>query len=156
MKRQTGAGAIASLILACVFGATLLLSIATGAGVYRRVEARVEQGIAQRVGLTYIAAKIHGFDSSGAVRAGTFGGVDALYLTEELDGSSYDTILYVYDGHLRELLCESGSEMAPEDGEIITDAQNLSVSASDGLLHLTYLDMYGRSETTDIFLRSGE
>ena len=156
MRRQTGAGAIASLMLACVFGATMLLSIATGAGVYRRVVDRVEQGSAQRVGLTYISAKIHSYDGVNAVRAGSFGGVDAVYLTEELDGVAYDTILYVYDGYLRELLCEQGSELTPGDGEVITEAQGFTASVSDGLLRLSFTDSYGRTEQTDIFLRSGE
>ena len=57
-RRQTGAGTIAALALTCVFGATLLLSLAAGAGVYRRVADRVERSAGDRVGLTYITAKI--------------------------------------------------------------------------------------------------
>ena len=69
MRRQTGAGAIAALILTCVFGATLLLSLIAGAGVYRRVAERTEQGANTRVGLTYLTAKIHGYDSADTGRA---------------------------------------------------------------------------------------
>lgn len=32
MRRQSGAGALAALMLTCVFGVTLLLSLAAGAG----------------------------------------------------------------------------------------------------------------------------
>ena len=63
-RRQTGAGTIAALALTCVFGATLLLSLAAGAGVYRRVADRVEQSAGDRVGLTYITAKIHSYDET--------------------------------------------------------------------------------------------
>ena len=34
MRRQSSAGTLASLMLTCVFGATLLLSLVVGAGVY--------------------------------------------------------------------------------------------------------------------------
>ena len=155
MRRQTGAGAIASLILACVFGATLLLSLAAGAGVYRNVAARTEQGANTRVGLTYLTSKIHGRDSLGAVSAGTFGGSDAIYLLQDMDGLVYETILYVYGGQLRELLCEQGWELEPEDGEIIAEARSLTVTEpEDGLLRLVYTDGGGTTQTADIFVRS--
>ena len=155
MRRQTGAGAIASLILTCVFGATLLLSLIAGAGVYRRVADRTEAGANTRVGLTYLTAKIHGYDSADAVYAGTFGGADAVYLLQDMDGLTYETILYVYDGQLRELLCEQGWEMEPEDGETITEARSLTVEEpADGLLRLTFTDGGGTTQQADIFVRS--
>ena len=155
MRRQTGAGAIAALILTCVFGATLLLSLAAGAGVYRRVAERTEAGANTRVGLTYLTAKIHGYDSADAVCAGTFGGVDAVYLLQDMDGLTYETILYVYDGQLRELLCEQGWELEPEDGETIAEAQSLTVTEPEsGLLRLTFTDGGGTTQSADIFVRS--
>ena len=36
MRKQSSAGTLAALMLTCVFGATLLLSLAAGAGVYHR------------------------------------------------------------------------------------------------------------------------
>ena len=155
MRRQTGAGAIAALILTCVFGATLLLSLIAGAGVYRRVAERTEQGANTRVGLTYLTAKIHGYDSADTVYAGTFGGADAVYLLQDVDGLVYETILYVYDGWLRELLCEQGWEPEPEGGETIAEAQRLTVEEpTDGLLRLTFTDGGGTTRQADIFIRS--
>lgn len=153
MRRQSGAGAIASLILTCVFGATLLLSLATGAGVYRQVAERSESGANTRLGLTYLSTKIHSHDSRGAVSAGRFGDVDAVYLAEE--GGAYETVLYVYDGQLRELLRERGAALMPGDGESITAAQGLTVTEPmKGLLRLRFTDAAGVTETADIYLRS--
>ena len=155
MRRQTGAGAIASLILTCVFGATLLLSLAAGAGVYRRVESRVERGANQRVGITYITAKIQDHDAAGSVYAGEFGGADALYFLEDMDGVGYETILYVHNGYLMELFCEQGWELEPEDGQTITEAQGLSVEETgEGLLRLRYTDASGTTESASVWLRS--
>ena len=153
--RSSAAGTIAALTLTCVFGATMLLSLATGAGIYRNVAERVESASGRRVGLTYITAKIHGYDRQGRVVAGNFGGQDAVFLLQEIDGRIYETILYVYEGQLMEVLCEQGWELEPRDGMSITAAGALEVSEPEpGLLRLSYTGADGRTETADIFLRS--
>ena len=89
------------------------------------------------------------------VHAGTFGGADAVYLLEDIDGTIYETILYVYDGHLRELLCEQGWELLPGDGEVISEARELTVEEpAAGLLRLSFTDGSGVEETADIYIRS--
>lgn len=155
MKRSTGAGTIAALTLACVFGVTMLLSLATGAGIYQRVADRVERSARQRVGLAYITAKVHAYDRTGGVRAGRFGEVDAVFLTEELEGVAYETALYVHEGWMKEAMYEQGWTMSPEDGTAITEAQSLTAEMGDGLLKLTYIDPDGRTETAKLMIRSG-
>ncbi len=146
---------IAALLLTCVFGVTLLMVLSTGAAVYRGVQSRVEESGNRRVGLTYITAKIHGGDRKNGVSAASFEGVDAVRLTEEIDGISYETWLYVYDGWLRELFCEPSSGLLPEDGETITEAEALTVREESGLLTLTYVDGAGTEETARVWVRSG-
>ena len=154
-KRGGGAGTVAALALTCVLAVTLLLSLAAGAAVYRAVAVRVEESGQRRVGLAYIAAKVRGFDQAGAVRAGTFGGQDALYLFQELDGLTYETILYVYDGYLMELFCEAGWELAPEDGQRIAPARALTVEAvGGGLLRLGYTGADGGEDSALLAVRS--
>ena len=156
MKRKTGAGTIAALILTLVFGATLLISLATGATVYRHVADRVEEGSRQRVGLTYVTAKIRGADEAGMVSVGKFGDVDAVYLYSDEGGDLYETVIYVYGGKLMELYCEEDAGFTPADGDAITEAQKMTVSSPrDGLIRLTYTDSEGITETADVFLRSG-
>ena len=153
--RRAGGGMIAALLLVCVFGVTLLMTLSSGASVYRRVERRVEASGNRRVGLTNITAKIHGGDRARGVSAAELEGVPAVRLTEEIDGFVYETWLYVYDGWLRELFCEPDSGLLPEDGESITEAQSLAVTEWDGLLTLTYVDGAGMEETALVFVRSG-
>lgn len=155
MKRSASAGTIAALTLACVFGVTLLLSLAAGAGVYRRVADRVEQSAQQRVGLTYITAKLHAYDTVGGIRTGKFGDVDAVFLDQELDGIVYETALYVHEGWMKEVLYEQGWTMSPEDGMTITEAQSLTVKEENGLLTLLYVGPDGRTETARLMIRSG-
>ena len=157
MRRQSSAGTLAALMLTCVFGATLLLSLAAGAGVYRRVEDRVEESSRTRVSLSYVAAKIHGCDQAEMVEAGSFGEGGAVFLYEEIGGSVYETILYVYGGNLMEMLCEKGGEMPPEFGEVVCPAQALSVTQPrEGLLRLSLTGSDGQVRSADVYIRSEE
>lgn len=155
MRRQSGAGALAALALTCVFGATLLLSLAAGAGVYRRVADRVEQSAADRVSLSYVTAKIHGSDAAGLVETGRYGDGDAVFLYQDYDGITYETILYVYEGHLMEMLCEKGWEQGAEFGETVSEALALEIAQpAPGLLRLTLTGTGGGVQTADVFVRS--
>lgn len=155
MRRQSGAGTLAALALTCVFGATLLLSLAAGASVYRRVADRVERSAADRVSISYITAKLHASDAAGKIEARPYGDGDGLFLYQDYDGVTYETILYVYDGYLMEMLCEKGWEMEPEFGELVTEAQALTVSRPEsGLLRLTLTGPDGGVQTADVFVRS--
>ena len=161
MKRGSAAGTVATLALTCVFGVTLLMGIFAGAAVYQRVGDRVDQSAGERVGLTYITAKLHGFDGTvpggrSAVRVGEMGGQDAVYLLENVDGINYETILYVYDGQLREMLCLQGGEQDPAFGEVIGPARSLTVETPrEGLLRLAYTGQDGETRSADVWLRSG-
>ena len=155
MRKQSSAGTLAALMLTCVFGATLLLSLATGAGVYRRVESRVEESSQARVSLSYITARIHAYDQAGMVETGSYGDGGAVFLYQEIDGALYETILYVYDGNLMEMLCEKDQEMGPEFGETVSPAQDLTVEEPrEGLLRLALTEPDGQTRTADVHVRS--
>lgn len=153
MKRS-GSGMIAALILACLFATTMLLTLVMGARVYRSVQQRVEDSAAQRVGLSYITAKIHANDHANGVSVQPFGGVDAVVLGQEYDGESYVTALYVYDGQLMELFCSNLEDFSPAEGTPIIDAQQMTAQAADGGLELWYTDASGRTQNAYINLRS--
>ena len=155
MRKQSSAGTLASLMLTCVFGATLLLSLAAGAGIYRRVEGRVEESAQARVSLSYIAARLHAYDQTGMIETGSFGAGGAVFLYEEIDGFIYETILYVYDGNLMEMLCEKGREMPPEFGEPVSPAQTLTViELKKGLLWLSLTEADGQKRSASVYIRS--
>ena len=155
MTRQSSAGTLAALMLTCVFGATMLLSLVTGAGVYRRVENRVEQNAQSRVGLNYVIAKVHAYDEVGMIKTGSFGDSGAVFLYEEMEGKLYQTILYVRDGELMEMFCDETGKLAPEFGEPICAARDLTAAElRDGLLRLTLTGTDGTAKSADIYVRS--
>lgn len=89
------------------------------------------------------------------MEAGSFGDGGALFLYEEIEGSIYETVLYVYDGYLMEILREKGSEQDPEFGEMVCPAQMLEVSEQQpGLLWLTLTGPDGGIQTAGVYVRS--
>ena len=155
MRRQSAAGTMAALMLTCVFGATLLLSLAAGASVYRRVADRVEENSQSRVSLSYVTARLHDFDERGMVEAGVYGDGGAVFLYQDFDGVSYETILYIYDGYLMEMLCEKGWELDAEFGSPVCPAQALEVSEpAPGLLRLALTGPDGAVQTASVYVRS--
>lgn len=153
MKRG-GGSMIAALILTCLFAVTMLLTLVMGAKVYRGVQQRVEDSAAQRVGLSYITAKIHAGDHADGVSIQTFGGVDAVVLAQEYGGERYVTALYVYDGQLMELFCSNLNDFSPDEGTPIIEARQMTAQAADGGLELAYTDASGRTQQAYINLRS--
>ena len=153
MRRTSGIGAAAAVFAACIFGAALLLSLVTGAGVYRQVEARAERSAVRRVGLSYLAAKVHAHDAAWAIRVGQFGDGDALFLTEGDTG--YETVVYVRDGFLMELFRVRDAALEPETGQRIADMRALYIETEGALLRLRVTDASGAEETAEIYVRSG-
>ena len=143
------------LIAACIFAVTMLAGMVLGAGVYRQVQRRAEDSALRRLGLSYLTAKVHGCDRAGAVRLGSFGDGDAVFLLREAGGASYETALYTYDGALMEAVYPAGEPVPPQAGQPITEMAGLTARREDGLLVLDLTDPQGRRETARIYLRSG-
>ena len=109
----------------------------------------------RRTALSYLVNQIRQADGTGRVAVGTFGGSDALALTEHLDGTEYVTILYCLDGQLRELYTEAGSGLLPEDGIPVLELQSLTLSSEGGLLTLTVTAPNGERATVSLSPRCG-
>ena len=55
-------------------------------------------------------------------------------IREEIDGISYVTRVYFYEGFLRELFSAESAALAPGDGEKIMPAESLDFQIDDDLL----------------------
>lgn len=160
------------LALFGVFAGCVLAVLLTGAGSYRRLVARDAAAFSRRTAVQYIAAKVRQADAaapdgrcgvfvgafaagepSGGVSAGTG---DTLFLEETVDGASYYTRIYYYDGYIRELYTAASAAAAPEDGEKVLDARALAFTLKDGLLSVTAAEESGGTAALSLELRSGE
>lgn len=144
------------LLMFGVLAACVLSVLLTGADAYRRLTERDAASYDRRTAVQYVATKVRQADRAGAVAVEDFGGVQALVLSEELEGETYLTRVYCYEGCLRELFSAESAELAPEDGEKLLETETASFVLADGLLTVQLESREGDRETLLLSLRSGE
>lgn len=155
MKKNNMTGVLVLLIFA-VFMVSLLLILMNGADLVQRITDRDQKSYNQRTVTQYLTTRVHQADREGAVSVRTSGQMDVLSLTEEIDGTNYETSIYCHDGYLREMFCEAGVALPPEFGEKILPVQAFRVLLDDQLLHITFEMTDGTEQTVLLHLRSGK
>lgn len=144
--RSTLVLALCALFLLLAMGLTLLAS-----GVYRNTAADADRHFTQRTALSYLVNQVRRGDTEGGVSAGTFGGADALFLRE----GGYVTVLYVWDGQLRELYMEDWLGLMPEDGVAVMPLASLSLERQEDSLVFTVSDEDGAAWSAAVRPRCG-
>lgn len=156
-----------------IMAVCVLMVLLTGAQSYRTQAERGQESWESRTCLQYAAAKVRHGDEAGGIGLGSLdmaleeppaadenGDVwrDALVLFETWDGEVYSTIVYCYDGYVRELFTAEGMEdFDPEFGEPVMEADSLSFALNDeGLLKIKATDAGGNANMMALSLRSGE
>ena len=139
MDREHSGLRSAAVLTLCGLFAVLAVGLALlSSGVYRTAAGASDENDTRRTALSYLINQVRRADRTGGVAVGTFGGGDALALTETVEGTDYVTILYCLDGQLMELYAESGSGLGPADGLAVlaleTDGAiiTFTVTAPDG------------------------
>ena len=66
-----------------------------------------------------------------------FDGCQALTVYERIDGATYVTYVYCYDGYLRELYCAENARLQKDAGEKIMPAESIRFSVAGDLLTAT-------------------
>lgn len=130
-----------ALLLFGIFAVCLLAVLLTGAGAYRRLNARNEETYARRTCMQYVANRVHQAPRPSDVIIEPFGSGDALAITDQ-DGCV--TKVYFYDGYLMELYSEASFGLSPQDGEKIMEIGSLGLVLEDGMLEVTVTDGAGK------------
>ena len=145
---------IALLLLFSVFALCLLLLLLTGAEIYRDINSMAEQAHTRRTADRYISTRVRQADSSEQLSIGSFDGCQALCISEDIDGQSYLTRIYCFDGGIRELFSEADSPVKASDGERLIPAESMSFSLDGNRLYVQ-LSQDGCSRSIELMLRSG-
>ena len=144
------------LLLFGVFAVCILSVLLTGADVYQRLTVRDQKSYDERTAAQYLAMRVRQADRLGDVSIRCFEGQDAMVFTEVIDGSSYETLVYCFDGYLRELFVAAGGGFLPEDGEKVLAAQELSLRQEGQLLDVELTSSSGEVQVLKLYLRSRE
>lgn len=137
MRRTHIVDVVFTLVLFCVFVASVLMVLLSGAGVYRGIAETMEKSYEERTCLQYIEAKLRHFSGEGNIALTDFGDSSALMLSQEIEGTVYSTYIYYHDGVIKELFAESSLEFSPQDGLDIIRAQGISFDwVSENLIRI--------------------
>ena len=154
-QKQLKMGSLLALMVFGVFAACLLFLLLTGADVYQKMRQRDTATYESRTAVQYMTTRVRQADRAESITAEMFDGLDALVLLEEIEGETYKTKLYCYDGWLTELYAAACSDLSPADGEKILELKGLELSLQDGFLQAKLTLPDGREEELSLQLRSG-
>jgi hypothetical protein len=149
------------LTLAGIFAASILMVLMLGVGVYGNLQKTAEMQFNDRISFSYVATKIRAHDSANAIRVGEFAGASALFLDDDFYDEEFTTIIYTYDGWLKEIFTDKESTLDEDSwllgsaGMPLLEVSYLSFEMkTPALLVITYLDGNGDKQQMFLNLRS--
>ncbi|NCC67511.1 MAG: DUF4860 domain-containing protein [Clostridia bacterium] len=148
--------AVFVLSLFCVFAAAILLTLLLGVRSHSAMKTSADRAYYSRTAISYITEKLRHGDAENSVEISRFSDDSSLVLREYFNGTEYTTTIYLCDGQVRELFCESGLDLPPEAGSAIIEGQALSFEkVGESLVKVSYTDPQGAVTQAYVCLRSG-
>ena len=142
VKQGKSIDTIFVLIVFSIFAFSVLMVLMLGASIYRNINDISREGESERTVLSYIRTKTKNFDDADSIYISTFNNVPALYITEKIGDTNYNTIIYGYNGWLYELFSEESLSFAPADGVKIIQVEDLHFRDADhGLIEIATKQM---------------
>lgn len=135
-RRRQGIPTLAALLLLTIYGVTVLGVLLAGAQAYSRLTRRDSHAYDERTALQYVAARVHQAPAPDRISVVDFGGVDALAVTQTVEGQDYLTRVYCWDGWLMELFCAADGQFEPRDGERLLPVESLEFEVQGELLRV--------------------
>ena len=126
-----------ALLLYSMFAVLSLLIVLLGSQVYRRVVTESNARNDVRVTLSYVTNKIHAGDAAGRIRLEEREGINVLVLEDNEAGTQFETLIYFYDGKLRESLQTPADRFMPGLGISLVSADDFSIREADGVFIIT-------------------
>lgn len=138
-----------------VLAASSVAIVVLASGFYSRQVKASSDSYSGRTALAYVTEKMHQNDENGAIEDGTFDGENALVIRQRYDEKDYVTYLYAYDGYLRELFIQDGTEAKASDGRKILETKDFEAKEiSDGIFHLYCENEDGKKTDTFVSVKS--
>ena len=155
LKNGSLSGLVA-LLTFVLFAISILFVLLNGAGVYRRLTQRDQYSYDSRTCVQYVATKMRQAPSPAAISTDTFGTVDSLRISQDIEGLEFVTRIYCYENWLMEIFTLADGDFLPEDGEKILPLSSLSVSQDGSVFSFILTDTEGNTQHLTISARGGD
>lgn len=116
-----------SILLFGTYVLFLLLMLLFAAKAYRNAVKGTDENYHLRTAMSYITVKIRQHDNGQDVFLGEIQGTEALCLTDDIDGKTYTTYIYLYDGQLKELFTSDESGASLSMGTVIASLNSFII-----------------------------
>lgn len=143
-----------SLALFCVFAASALIIVIMGADVYQKSVNDMNRNSTIRTSLSYLSEKIHQNDAENGIRIDQLNDLPSLVLIQNLNGETYETWIYAYDGMLCEIMTDLENGFTPEEGQPILEIGSFSLEQNGSRIILTVSDTQGNTSSLSVSPRS--
>ena len=157
LRKNYGLIRAASLIaVMALFAISGVVMVNVGVIVYKNIAEENLENYELQTALSYIRTKLEQNDEKGKVEIKNIADGTGLILKEHTDeGENIETVIYCYDGSIREFTHDADAPFQPEDGFEIIRAAAITVEMRDnGLVRLTATNTGGGSNYTYVVLRS--
>ena len=133
------------------FAVSALALVTIGADVYQHTVEDMGVNYESRTAVSYLMEKVRQNDTADSISLTTLEEVPALCMRSRVDEETYDTYLYLHDGHLKELFMREGASLGGQvlpAGTNIMELQDLAFSyASEDLIRVSLQTASGESHT---------
>lgn len=151
-KRTHTIDTIFVISLMLLFLISALSVIAIGASIYQKNVDTMSKNSSHRIATSYITEKIRQNDKEGSIGTREIFEKNALVISEDINGTIYNTYIYDYNGSLMELFARDDLEnFYPQSGQKIMDVKSfnaesvkkdlyrISIVLDDGTLDQIYI-----------------
>lgn len=115
------------MMLFSLFAFTAFVLIIIGVKQYRYTADSMNQNYQIRTVNSYLREKIRQNDINSNISTFKVNGVDILSLSNEIDGKKYSTIIYCYNGYLREQFISEDAVYSLSTGQEIIELDNFEI-----------------------------
>ena len=127
-KRKHTIDTVFVICLLLLFVLSALSVIAIGASIYKKNVGNMADNSAHRIACAYVTEKVRQADNKGRIDVEELFGENALVLSEEVNGTTYNTYIYDYDGQLMELFARADlGSFYPQSGQKIMSVGSFDV-----------------------------
>ncbi len=157
-KSKTGeaAGILLPMGLVCLFAFCSLALALMGGQAYRQIQASVAEGFDTTVAAGYLRTKLSQFNHGGTVSLRNEDGVQVLAIESTLDGTAFETRIYLYEGRLMENFERADAPFFPVGGMQVARLESCAFSlGQDGLFTAEMVGQNGEAGTASFAMAQG-
>ena len=151
-KKKHSINIIFTVLLLGVFALTAVFVAIMGVSVYSHNAEKLQANFDTRTSLVYLSEKIRTNPGGFSVRE--IEGGDALVLTEEVNGTFYESWIFVTNGRLCELTVIQGDTVLPATAQQIMDLTSFDAVLKDGGVEISVETLAGDRSTTFVYGRA--